>query len=478
MVEAHGTGTKLGDPIEFEALTHAFRKDTDNVGYCALGSVKTNIGHTMTSAGIAGLARVLLALKHRRIPPSLHYEKANGQLRMQGSPFFVNSDLVEWEVPAGGTRLGAVSSFGFSGTNAHMVIGEAPEPTSLPVDTAPYPVMISARTQEQLHAQVRRLLAALSAAPECRLADVSFTLLRGRRHLGHRLGCVARDTEDLVSLLSRWVETGRADRVQEGRVADDHKDSPSQRAFGNECLAHLGPGCDAETGADLLRTVVDLYVQGCDLDLASLFSPAAHRIVPLPGYPFARERYWGVGARESSADVPAATVQLHPLVQRNTSDLGGLPVLVRVDRRGVLPSGSRGRGAECAPGRRARRDGAGCDGPGDRARRRNRRSPSPTSRGRVRSHPTDPTTRSASRAGSGFLRRSHVRDLLGTRETSTHPSCTSRRGAGWRAAVSRPCSIWTRSARDAGGRSCAERTSTGGSSAWVSTWGRASGSSQ
>src|SRR5262249_41458519 len=126
MVEAHGTGTKLGDPIEFHALTRAFRKDTDKKQYCALGSIKTNIGHTTAAAGVAGLIKVLLSLEHRQIPPSLHFEKGNSQIEFENSPFYVNTNLREWNVESGGTRRAAVSSFGFSGTNAHLVVEEAP----------------------------------------------------------------------------------------------------------------------------------------------------------------------------------------------------------------------------------------------------------------------------------------------------------------------------------------------------------------
>jgi acyl transferase domain-containing protein len=123
MVEAHGTGTRLGDPIEFGALSKAFRADSGRRQYCALGSVKTNIGHSQYAAGVAGVLKVVLALQHRQIPPSLHYHVGNPAIDFADSPFFVNTTLLPW--PEGG-RLAAVSSFGAGGTNAHLVIGEAP----------------------------------------------------------------------------------------------------------------------------------------------------------------------------------------------------------------------------------------------------------------------------------------------------------------------------------------------------------------
>ena len=131
MVEAHGTGTKLGDPIEFEALTRAFRQDTERTQYCAIGSIKTNLGHTIAAAGVAGLIKVLLSLRHKQIPASLHFRQSNPNPRIQDSPFYVNTSLRDWAAERDAdarpySRLAVLSSFGFSGTNAHMAIEEAP----------------------------------------------------------------------------------------------------------------------------------------------------------------------------------------------------------------------------------------------------------------------------------------------------------------------------------------------------------------
>ncbi|MCP5006826.1 MAG: SDR family NAD(P)-dependent oxidoreductase, partial [Planctomycetes bacterium] len=126
VVEAHGTGTKLGDPIEYDALTLSFRKETEKREFCAIGSVKTNIGHTATAAGVAGVLKLLLALRHRQIPPSLHFKEGNPVIDFASSPFYVNSQLKEWEIEKNRSRRAAVSSFGFSGTNAHLIIEEAP----------------------------------------------------------------------------------------------------------------------------------------------------------------------------------------------------------------------------------------------------------------------------------------------------------------------------------------------------------------
>lgn len=121
-VEAHGTGTKLGDPIEVKALTEAFRAFTDNRGYCAIGSVKANIGHTTMAAGIVSIIKVLLAMKHQKIPPLINHRKVNEEIALQSSPFYINTSLIAWPKNQANSRMAAISGFGFSGTNCHIVI--------------------------------------------------------------------------------------------------------------------------------------------------------------------------------------------------------------------------------------------------------------------------------------------------------------------------------------------------------------------
>ena len=148
-VEAHGTGTRLGDPIEVQALTKAFRATTDKKVFCGLGSIKTNIGHLDTAAGVAGLIKTVLALKHKQLPPSLHFEKPNPQIDFVNSPFYVNSTLKEWNVN-GLPRRAGVSSFGLGGTNVHVVIEEPPEPLADPGPGRPWNLLVlSARTEQR-----------------------------------------------------------------------------------------------------------------------------------------------------------------------------------------------------------------------------------------------------------------------------------------------------------------------------------------
>ncbi|MEE8524785.1 MAG: type I polyketide synthase, partial [Thermoanaerobaculia bacterium] len=199
-IEAHGTGTPTGDPIEISALTRAFRESTQKSGFCAVGSVKTNVGHLGAAAGVAGLIKTVLALEHRQLPPSLLYEKPNPQIDFESSPFFVNSELREWRSNGGPLRAG-VSAFGIGGTNAHAIVEEAPrrEPTS---PSRPWQLLLlSARTDTALETATANLAAHFKAHPELDLADAAYTLQVGRRPFEHRRMLVCRDLEDATAAL-------------------------------------------------------------------------------------------------------------------------------------------------------------------------------------------------------------------------------------------------------------------------------------
>jgi len=213
-IEAHGTGTELGDPIEIAALTQAFRKATADKNFCAIGSVKTNIGHLGAAAGVAGLIKAVLALKHKQIPPSLHYEKPNPKIDFAASPFFVNTELRPWE-SNGNPRRAGVSSFGIGGTNAHVVLEEAP-PVESPKSSPPQPyqlITLSARTEAGLKQAGQNLAAHLIANPQQDLADVAYTLLAGRKVFRHRLALVCGDRQDAIDAL----EPLALDRVLAGQ---------------------------------------------------------------------------------------------------------------------------------------------------------------------------------------------------------------------------------------------------------------------
>jgi amino acid adenylation domain-containing protein len=208
-VEAHGTATQLGDPIEVAALTRAFAARTSRRGYCALGSVKSNVGHLDSTAGVAGLIKAVLQLKHRELVPSLHFRRPNPEIDFAATPFRVNTELREW-APDGAPRRIGVSSFGMGGTNAHVVLEEAPAPGPAP-GPPPAPAVrpvqllpLSARTPAALDAATAELAGALAGgtgAPD--IADVAYTLQLGRRSFRHRRVVVCEDTAAAAEALGR-----------------------------------------------------------------------------------------------------------------------------------------------------------------------------------------------------------------------------------------------------------------------------------
>ena len=262
-IEAHGTATALGDPIELAALSEVFRASTERTGFCALGSVKTNIGHLDAAAGVAGLIKTVLALQHRQIPASLHFHTPNPEIDFSASPFYVNTQLSEW--PRGDTpRRAGVSSFGIGGTNAHVVLEEAPtlRPSDLAREWQLLP--LSAKTATALASASANLATYLRDNPTVNLADVAYTLQLGRRAFAQRQMLLCRDRDDALEAL----EAPAAERLERA-VSDAHQPAlvfvfpgggaqyvsmgrelyasePSFRAALDRCASILAPqlGCD------------------------------------------------------------------------------------------------------------------------------------------------------------------------------------------------------------------------------------------
>ncbi|MDX1539919.1 MAG: type I polyketide synthase [Geminicoccaceae bacterium] len=221
-VETHGTGTYLGDPIEVAALTRAFRQSTDANGFCAIGSVKSNIGHLDAAAGIASLIKTAMAIRERKLPPSLHFEEPNPQIDFASSPFFVNAELRPWPA-SDGPWFAGVTSLGIGGTNAHVVLGEAPVPPARPASPAWQLLPLAARSEGALERMTARLGEHLRGdGRTVDLGDVAFTLQTGRRPFRHRRVAVARDVGDAGEVLERGrppeVRSGRHDGATHGLV--------------------------------------------------------------------------------------------------------------------------------------------------------------------------------------------------------------------------------------------------------------------
>ncbi len=256
-VEAHGTGTPLGDPIEVEALTRAFRRGTTDTGFCALGAVKASIGHLDSAAGIAGLIKTVLALERGQLPPSINFERANSEIDFAATPFYVNETLVPWESD-GMPRRAGVSSFGIGGTNAHLVLDEPPAREPGSPSRGAEAIVLSARTPTALAAASRRLADELERRPELDLPNVAYTLQLGRRAFPYRHAIVARDRSDAVDRL-------RAATEQVGAAVAAANDLPVIFLFPGQGAQHPGMAVDLYRTQPVFRSAID---EACELLLA------------------------------------------------------------------------------------------------------------------------------------------------------------------------------------------------------------------
>ncbi|MCP5004754.1 MAG: polyketide synthase, partial [Planctomycetes bacterium] len=212
-IVTQGTGTKLGDPVEINALYDAFRPYTKKQRYCALTSTKTNLGHSFAASGLVSLISLVQALRHHKIPASLHCEEENDYIKWDESPFYVNKETVAWPNEGHKKRLGGVSAFGMSGTNAHMVVEECQGEEDQKSTLFPYYILpFSAKTEESLRAQLKERSQFLESeqVKEEHMSQLSFTLLTGRHHWDHRCVWVVKDLEMVTSTLKQvWSKENR-----------------------------------------------------------------------------------------------------------------------------------------------------------------------------------------------------------------------------------------------------------------------------
>jgi phthiocerol/phenolphthiocerol synthesis type-I polyketide synthase E len=268
-VEAHGTATLIGDPIEVAGLTRAFRAGTDRRGFCGLGSVKANVGHTDAAAGVAGFIKAVLSLERELLPPSINCDRPNPRIDFADSPFFVNTAPRPW--PRGGRpRRAGVSSFGMGGTNAHVVLEEAPDRPPPGPPPACHLLVLSARTPTALDAATGNLAAHLAAHPEQPLAEVAYTLQVGRRAMPHRRFAVCRDRQDALAALTGRLPTAAGPR--ERRVAFLFPGQGAQRVGMAAGLA----GAIGSFRADVDESCA-ILAEVAGIDLRPLLRPGADR---------------------------------------------------------------------------------------------------------------------------------------------------------------------------------------------------------
>jgi polyketide synthase PksN len=358
-IEAHGTGTALGDPIEINGLKQAFAElyarhamPPAAQPHCGLGSVKSNIGHLELAAGMAGVIKVLLQMRHRTLAPTLHAGELNPYLELAGSPFYVVHDSQPWPAPIDDLgrelpRRAGVSSFGFGGANAHVVLEEYRAAAAVHSWQGPFIIALSARNERQLLAGARRLHAALGGLCDDDLPALACTLQLGREAMVQRVALVVASLVELRTKLDAVLggdAAGMADvylgagKAQRDTVALFQSDD-EWRQVAADWLAR-----------GKYRQVLPLWVCGLELDWTPLYAHGQPRRLSLPGYPFARDRYWvpqghaGAGA----AAAPSGVAPLHPLLhvaavegQRYRTTFTGNEFFLRdhvVMQRRVLPA--------------------------------------------------------------------------------------------------------------------------------------------
>jgi acyl transferase domain-containing protein len=309
-IEAHGTGTELGDPIEITGLTQAFAQDTQERQFCAIGSAKSNIGHLEAAAGIAGVTKVVLQMKHQQLVPSLHAEELNPHIDFANSPFVVQRKLEAWPRPVVETdgvrrevqRIAGISSFGAGGSNAHVVIEEYVPQTSVPrlaiamSNTQPALVLLSAKNGERLREQVEQLIAAIErrSLGEADLADVAYTLQVGREAMEFRLGVIVGSIAELKSKLRSYLagESG----IEEFYLGEVRRERATLAVFADEDMALT---IEAWVAKGKYGKLLELWVKGLSFDWQRLYGETRPRRISLPTYPFAKERYWIEAVREA-----------------------------------------------------------------------------------------------------------------------------------------------------------------------------------
>lgn len=272
-VEAHGTGTPLGDPIEVEALTQAFSKRTDKKGFCAIGSVKTNIGHLDAAAGAAGLIKTVLCLRNKTIPPSVNFNRPNPKINFKESPFFVNQSLTAWSNGAKPLRAG-VSAFGIGGTNAHVILEEAPVFNSDPVNDKPLLFVLSAKSKKVLENMTANLAEFLGKHININLADVAYTLQSGRKEFEYRRFFIASSVEEVLGILKNTS----------GNPA---------KAFDSIGKVHKNADALLDNPEDYpLERLGKMWLDGICVNWEKLYIGQKRKRLSLPTYPFEKRSFW------------------------------------------------------------------------------------------------------------------------------------------------------------------------------------------
>lgn len=311
LYEAHGTATPMGDPIEIAAASKAYRVDTDKKQFCPIGSVKSNLGHLDTAAGVTSLIKAVLAIKNKTIPPSLHFQSPNPKLQLEDSPFYVPTESKPWESD-GVARRAAISSFGIGGTNAHVIIEEAPteEPEVKPEQRPLSLLTLSAKSEAALNRLITCYMDFISKNPEVSYSEMAYTTNVGRAHFAFRAAFVIKDLDDALEQL-------KAGPVLRGEMEPGVQATigfTQEAGSANDKTLFVGDSCDWKA---TFNTLAKHYIEGADIDWAECHQNFPSRKISLPGYCFEATRCWPAIPKTSAAG-PMVGEHLHPLLGRLT----------------------------------------------------------------------------------------------------------------------------------------------------------------
>ena len=325
-IEAHGTGTNLGDAIEFDSIQQAFKQGSSGYPqlqkHCYLGSVKSNIGHAESAAGMSGLTKILLQMQHQQIAPTLHAQELNRNIKLDKSPFIISQSLTHWRLPNHGsnTRIAGLSAFGSGGSNAHLIVQDHAELSrQIAYDTTqPEMIVLSAQTQEALQGRARQLVEYLqdtathypviNEQPRFWLSDIAFTLQVGRTPMTHRLAFSVNSIEQLADALDSYL-AGRRSKVSLHVSRADEMDMTAQMLNDDDALPLMLATWLKQGKTD---NVLSLWSKGIDINWQTLIGQRGKRI-SLPAYPFAKTRYW-VSAKSALAEQAAPVISPAPPV--------------------------------------------------------------------------------------------------------------------------------------------------------------------
>lgn len=334
-VEAHGTGTVLGDPIEIKGLTNAFRKHTDRNQFCAIGSLKPNIGHLVAASGVASLIKVVMSLKNKTLPPSIYFDNPNPYINFAKSPVYVNDTLKNWESGTQPRRAG-ISSFGFSGTNCHIILEEIQEPQEVEPTEAEciWCLTLSAKSKAALISMIEDYKNSEQLLQSQNIESICYTSNIGRGHYTYRLAIMVRSVQELIAKI-KSVDTLETDENQgifygqhkvvleskkskeSGDITDDKKARLTKNA--QVLLSELNT-VKGEAAVSKLKEICSLYVTGAWVEWKILYNGKKIKKAAIPVYPLERTRCWAEPKNSKLECKEVEKFQMHPLIHGMVTD--------------------------------------------------------------------------------------------------------------------------------------------------------------